>query len=286
MAIVVESVGDFSSNTSGSTVAIDMPAGVVEGDLLIAHLATSVGTQWDLTGAPGFTSIRTVSHSDVGTIYVAVAYKVATASDAIASSLTFTNNGAGNKGGRIYRISGQDTSSPIGASNSSENSGSSTVTVSTITPAAANSLIMILTACDSGSTGSTVTTSAQQIATDNPSFSENYDNDQGEFQIAGASAVRTPATATGNGTATLSGTFPNAGVMLAITPQTLNVNATPAVVEISAAIQAPTVSAGANVSPAVVDLNASVQAPTITAEGAKWSNQSKNSTSWSNQSKS
>lgn len=277
MAFAV-TLGDASS-AGGTSILVDTPASIALNDLLITHFSSEVS----ITTLSGWTLIKTAN--PVAQLTGAAYFKVAQAGDVGATGYTWTT-ASGQKGARLYRITGHDTASPIGASEVGSSANSSTVTVGTITPVMANSLFIFLVSTNPA--GSAASVSGYTMATSSPSYTEQYDErfDTDNYLLAGAMGVRTAATATGSNTATLSATDPNVGIVIAVTPEVINVTVSPAVLNLSLSIQAPTVTASAVVSPAVLNLTLSIQSPTVTIAAAKWVNTDKNSSSWANTDKS
>ena len=279
MAVTVESIGSASSNTSGTGINLNAPAGVAVGDLLLAHCLGD--TSWDTPS--GWAQIQAATSGRS----LAAFYKIAEAGDVGAGTFAFSTTGSGAKGGRVYRISGHDTASPIGASSVGTQANSTTVSTAAITPAAASSLIMILVGASSG--GAARTCSGYTLATSSPTFTEHYEDqwDGNNNFISAASGIRSAATSTGTASATLDGTDPNVGIVLAITPLTTNASITMPVATI--AITAPnfSLSVSASVSVGVLSVAVTTLAPAIAVTNNPWSTVSKSSDgTWTTTSKS
>lgn len=283
MAIVVESIGDKSQDdAAGTALTVDMPTGVAVGDLLVIHAAArgeAMTFTADSSESNDWTLIRSGTLSD--NISIRVSYRIAEADD-VQSSKTFTLGGtsAAERWARIYRISGHDATTPIDTS-AIGSATSATVTVGTVTPTLAQSLFMFLIAADNVTSGAK-TCSGYTMASDAPSYSEQYDETfdttaGSNAMAAGATAVRSASSASGNNTATLTASDDNIAVIVVVKPEVTNVTVSPSVITLSASIQAPVVTAGANVSPTVISITASVQAPTVTIAPTKWSNTDKSS---------
>ena len=179
--MLVESVGTQGSSTSGFTLGVPYPASIDAGDLLVSHVVVQGNDGIIL--ASGFTEIQQVNHSDTGSVSIQVAYKVAAGTETGNANFTIGENNDAT--GRIFRISGQDPVAPIDASSTGENSGSTTVTMSTVTPTLGQSLIMMFTGCDTD--GSATATSGYALTTDDISWSEQYDEGPGGDEVRAAS---------------------------------------------------------------------------------------------------
>lgn len=203
MAVTVESssLGTFASGTS---TVVTKPTGLAVGDLMIGQY-TYRNTSASHTLPSGFVSVQSVQTNNSWQV---VAYKVATASDVSASNFTFTTSGTYMQNAGLIRISGYSQGTIIGQSNSQGNVTSATnpTFTNTITPIT-ESLIMMLVA--TSATGSTLTSpSVYAIATDNPTWTELWDNvntsGSNPTGLAVAYANRTATTATGNSSVTAS----------------------------------------------------------------------------------
>ena len=183
------------------------------------------------------------------------------------------------------RISGQNSTPTIDNASDTNvgESGTGHTFTAGLTPSSANSLLVIAYMYNVDA-GNGVTISSYAIATSDPTWTEQYERgDSGtEGNIGVATAFRPQATDTGNVTVTLSGdpgvNTDHGCILVAVSPEP-NVTVTPAVIDLTASVQAPAVSATAVISPAVVDLTAGVQAPTVTTEAHKWANTGKTDTS-------
>lgn len=107
---VVESVAS-NVNSSGSSLTITKPTGTVEGDLLVA--AVGLAENANFTGPSGWTFIR--RDDNTSNINLEWWYKVAGASEP--SNYTWSIGLTRQWSGGIWRISGQDGTTPIDANN-------------------------------------------------------------------------------------------------------------------------------------------------------------------------
>lgn len=197
-----------AQNTGGGapvTVTVTKPTGTVDGDLLLALVATgSVGT---VTTPSGWTLEQSAAS---GSSHAYLFSKVAVSEGASFSFTTPDNNiiSAG-----VTAIKGPAIVTPVGAKAVQSNGSSTTATAPTITPLA-NSLIGLLVA----SFGATPTTSGYGIVTSSPTFVEEYDTAANGIGIAAAFGLRSAATATGTGTATLSSAATSIGMLISVSP--------------------------------------------------------------------
>jgi len=178
---------------------------------MIAHIGfAGNGT----ISAPDATWTLLQTGATTGTVTrVTVFYKIATSTDVAATDFTFTSTDNVVNKGTISTFSGHDHGVPIGTSSVQVNGTSSTCTAATITPPVANCMIVW---CGFSASGSR-TFSGWTIATSPPIFNETYDT-ANTVSVAMAYGLRPETTATGAGTATLSGVARNVGILIAIQP--------------------------------------------------------------------
>lgn len=221
MAIAIPTVGSATFGLSASCV-ITKPTSLAVGDIMIAHMgfADAFTNATSVTPPSGWTQIYFKSNGNLQSYY---AWKVADSSDAAATNFTFTSNASGSplplSQGYILRITGGRSATLIYAS-SSNTGTSSTASSTTITPTAPNSLILFLI---NEAGGSTLTgTSGYAMVTDNPSWTELYDNVNNNGSnysaIVCGYALRTAVTATGTISATISASETWNAVAIAIEP--------------------------------------------------------------------
>ena len=297
VAFQTVSTAGWEGKAETETLTITKPSGVVSGDLMVAHIASSSNVSasnitWDAPS--GWTSLGTASaDSDDGEAQMNVYYKVAGGSEGASYAWTATNATRWAHGA-IYRIDGQGDVSSIQIALNGQTGGTETYTT-TVTPVFPDSLLLFLVNAEDNAAAGSVDTYA--IATSNPTWTERYDvygssdaffgAGDGDGVAAGATASRPEKTATGNASCVIASFAINSVCAIVVIPPLTNVTVSPAVLEITASIPASTVTGTATVSPSVIEMTASVPAPTVTTAAAKWSNQAKSSApSWSNLSKS
>lgn len=278
MAVSIAALGSVSSKTTGTTLNVNKPSGIVGGQsLLICHCSGDAAFT-----SPG--SWNTLDSDTTTGIHTYVFWKIAEAGDEGAGTIAFTTP-SGASSGYMYRIEGHHTSSPIGANNSG-NGSSTTPTVTTITPASEESLIMFFVGAESA--GASRTNASYTIATSPPTFTEQYDSqwDSNNYHISAAAGVRSASTATGSGTSTLSGSDPWAAVMVAISPEPQSPNITPAALSLTSTLPAAALLISSLITPSAVAISASSPPPTVTTqELASFTNVSKNNATASDVSK-
>lgn len=273
MSFTIQSIGTSPGANSGSCVIV-APTGIVLGDILIAHI-NFYGAGTGVTAPSGWTEI---AKPVLGGGIMYTGYKIATATEVSASDFTFTSSGgtATANLGKITRINGGRESN-IGYAKSNASSGGGTgtaITVGTITPSVADSLIMFFVGGGDQQTSYT----SYAMATSNPTWTEAYDSAFNGFVDTGlamAYAVRPQTTATGNNTATQSFNVFWAGQVVAIEPQIETVT-TETVTPTDAVLMG--MSTGTTETTTLTD--------TATASGQDWINPDKSTSTWLNQDKS
>lgn len=187
----------YANNTT--TLTIDRPAGLAEGDLMIAHIVWRPTTR-TITDPAGWTELREDTNGAVSYL----AYKIATAGDVTATDYSWSFNLATRAYGYITVWSDYDTSDPFGDTSAATGAGKNLSTAG-ITPDSSGSKLVIFTAIEPYATMSN-----QAIANNNPTWSEVYDkyanfgSSSYNSCMSCASATWDYDTATGNATATAS----------------------------------------------------------------------------------
>lgn len=204
MDIAVSSVS-IGAWASGTSLAITKPTGLAVGDLMVAIVSYQKGRT--LTVPSGWAN-NGVYNANIGEFRTVLSYKVADSSDVAASDFTWTiSGGAESRAGCIMRITNWDSTMDLTGSitNGSNVDDDSTPTFAqTITPTRNNSLIIF--ASTASTAGGAITGSNYAMATDNPSWTEQVDiNDGGNRGFFVATAIRSATSATGNFSLTASG---------------------------------------------------------------------------------
>lgn len=281
MAITYQS-SQTTSYASGTTVVITKPTGLAVGDLMVACIqALGITAHTDIT-CSGWTTETGSTNTDV-----AVLKKTADSSDVAASNFTFDLGGTYISGGAITRITNGSSTWTTGTIFNAGTTSSPVFTTG-ITPSTTDSL-MLMFVIGVGS-GGFETSSAYAITTNNPSWTEAYDigvDSTSDGSIALAYANRPESSATGNFSATCSGSSNAKFGLLISVPELVSVTVSPVVIDITASIQTPSIAAGATVTvSSALSATTSVVAPTVSFPQDDWTNQSKNSSTWTNQDKS
>ncbi len=219
MAFSFGNIGTSPVDDDDNVCVIPKPADLAVGDLMIAQMAFITTTSGSVTKPTGWTELH-YTFADTHAAFSAV--KIAEASDVSASDFTFTHsNAAGACFGKIAPLRGyrESTIDDVNAEAGSGGTPGTTVTVGTVTPNAANSLIIFMAYAFATNTSF----SAYAMATDNPSWSELYDeaadNGTTDTTLALAYATRAAATATGDITATIAASRLWVGHVFIVEPQ-------------------------------------------------------------------
>jgi hypothetical protein len=191
-----------SGTTSNTSLTINKPSGVVEGDLMIVNIC-----QANSNNNPTLSGWTLIAGANQGNYrYTAIMYKVATASEG--ASYTFTlGTGTDAAVGSIIAFSGVDPSSPFDVATGTLSTGAGTTATATgITPITNNAAIVFI--------GGSFNTSWGGWSGTTPSFTEIMEfNDGGNLSVAAAWGILPTAGATGNKNVTL-GENAYYGVML------------------------------------------------------------------------
>lgn len=265
MAVAIASKGTFTS-ASGTSLAVDAPSGIQTGDLLLGVFALY---QDDAITVPtGWTQIDTLDRPTYGR--QTTAYKTAVLADESAVNYTFTQAGSAEMmGGYIFRITGQDDSTPIGASSIKANTSTNQAPATTITPGPSSMLFYAINAFS----GSSTSAGSYAIVTSNPTWTEEIDTSTGgnEILFAIASATRPEATATGAGSALLSATRESVVSLISIDIES-DIVANADVVNITGTALTPTIAASSTVTADVTSATLTALDPTVATTIVSWDN--------------
>lgn len=217
MSIVVQS----SSSTawaSATSVVITKPSGLIVGDLLVAIIPYQDGGI-TVSAPGGWTTITATTDGNLG---IAKFWKLATSTETAATNFTFTiTGGTIQTAGGLLRIDGHSFGNPIWTS-AGDGVVSNTPTpyfANTITPAVANSLLIMAVVCIQGQGNQ----SSYAVVTSNPTWTEIFDFNtasNGGMSFSLATATRSQTTATGNSSvsSTVGATADWTGIIIAVTP--------------------------------------------------------------------
>lgn len=219
--------GSSSANSTGTSVSVTMPAGVVQNDVMIAVIAKQ-GNTADAAAPSGWTLIDGADLAGTTDRNGTVFYKVAGAGEAGPYSFTL-GAGTTHAGAVIVAFAGVNPSTPfdVAPGTIQVNASSTTVTAAAITNVNANAaIVMCGMLAGSNRNYSGWTTTSPGALTE---IAENGTGNTSDGARAGAAwALKATVSSTGNGTATLSGSERNGGILLALRPApAFTVNAGP-----------------------------------------------------------
>lgn len=208
-AAAIQSSSVTSTNIGGtlvSTIVVNKPSGVVDGDLMVAFIHTTFNNSaQSLTAPAGWTLVRTTESSPGSAGSCIKSYTKIASSEGSGYTWTFITALGAWCGGSILRITDHNSSTPVLTSNgASGGTGTSISAACTVTPTNGNQLILM--AFYGRSVASTTTVSAYAVATSNPTWTELYDVSSSGTggSMALAYATRPEDTATGNASLTTS----------------------------------------------------------------------------------
>ena len=285
MSVLIQSKATVTPATSASLSFNPAPTGIQVGDTLICHYGFNDATD-TMNTLSGWT--HEINNAGAGgNTKTGLQWKIADSGDAAAGSFTFNLTGtASSVGGGLLRINGNIITDLLNdAAQLQGNTGNPTYS-NTVTPLSTSALLLLfITSNDSGVSPAV---SGYAIANNNPTWNEEYDLASSNILgIALASAQYTAGTATGNSSATITGTGTqdSYGMLVAISAP-ISVSISPAVLSVIATVQSPSVTGGAIVSPSVISVAANVQSPAVTTPASEWTNEDKTSgETFTNQSK-
>ncbi|MCK4500302.1 hypothetical protein KAU11_07380 [Candidatus Babeliales bacterium] len=282
MGIKVQSTTslDYASRT---TTSLTKPSGTVDGDLLVAVFAhnddktiSTVPTGWTQQGttANAISGINTY-------IYYKVAASEPSSWDWVLNASTFT-------AGVVLRVDGQKSTgySDQFAGATVTNDDTPTYT-NTITPTSALALIIFVITGDGDNNSSA---SGYAVVTDDPTWTERADMNGNGRLMAVATAIRTATSATGDSSATLSGTTANVidttGIISSFLRDPDEDMTHPILAMNSSSIIAPTITVSTTSSNTILVMNPSTAIDSsATAIDPTWTDETKTDTTWTDQTK-
>jgi hypothetical protein len=217
MAVTLRSYGISTVTSAQTSCIVEKPAGLSVGDLMVAHVMARdrATNDIDITPPDEWSTIR--QEKDSSTFGTGLFWKIADAADVAASDFTFTWAESASHKGIITAWTGHDPTSPINANEGQINAASTTVTSDGLTPSVADCVICFFCSITNDNTQSDYA-----IADDNPaSWTEVYDypcDISYDLGVSMAYATRPETSATGNATATTSGSNINIGMLIVIAP--------------------------------------------------------------------
>jgi len=207
--IALRGTATTSSSTSAS-ITINRPTAVLQGDVMLVNIS-HLGNNGSDPSLTGWTLVRSGNFQGGGSPRKgAVLYKVAGASEP--TSYTFTlSTGVTNAVGSIVAFSGVDPATPIEVSSQITNTSATTTVQPASISTSANAAVILF-----GQAASNPTWSNWSTATSPGTLTELYDNQSTSSSVGAAWALKATAGATGAGTATLSASQRNNGVLVAL----------------------------------------------------------------------
>jgi hypothetical protein len=197
MAVTIE------SQANGTTTNPTKPTALSVGDLMVVlYHARKFSATTTITPPAGWTTIEYLTGT---TIAGGAYYKIADASDVLASDYAFTGTNDQHSW-FIYRISGFDAGDVLdGSASASDDATASSMSMAGYTPVN-NNTFNFISFC---SNGNSKTTSGYAHATNDPTWTEEYDVQQIAVQSSIAVATRPSSGATGNISLNFSGVLAN-----------------------------------------------------------------------------
>ncbi|WP_143424324.1 beta strand repeat-containing protein [Geoanaerobacter pelophilus] len=213
----VSYLGMSSATGTSTTLSVAAPAGLQVGDLMVISVTSrTTSTTLPTMGSTGWTTLYPLTLRSSSTYrYSTSAYKVATSGD-IGANFS-VNCGSGTVAANIYAFRGVDPANPIDASSGKANTtASSTLSANTITTTSDNDTIVFLGQVSETTSVNFSNWATANIAAANWTAIDNTGSTSGSN--GAAYAVKATAGAVGAGTATLSTSYINGGVLIALKP--------------------------------------------------------------------
>jgi hypothetical protein len=208
-----------SANTTGTTLTINKPTGIIAGDIMIVNIAQKgTGNLSD----PTATGWNLIAGADLGGStdrWGTVLYKIATATDAAPGTLSYAfslDSQANGSVGSIVAFSGVDQTTPFDVANGaiSVQVSQTAVAAGTKITATANAAVVMFGMAANGSP-----TFSGWTTTSPGALTELYDNQSTNNATVGAAwAIKPIAGSTGSGAAALSGGERNGGILVILRP--------------------------------------------------------------------
>ncbi len=265
---------------NGVNVTVTKPSGLAVGDLMIFHYAFADATD---TANSMFGWTHEVANYG-GILKTGLFWKIADSSDVSASNFTLGFSGTvANPIGAILRIIDYNPSDLLNENKDTGANGDTNLSMS-VTPLTTDSLLLMFIGNSEGES-----ISAYAIATDNPTWTELYDEAGGVTTgLACAYATRTQASATGNSSFSSSpggDTEDFYGILVSI-GAIINVTVSGATGILPLVGNSGTATGGATIAGSVGVLQLVGNAGTFASPAPDWSGTDKNSSTWVNEDKS
>lgn len=283
MAVELASLAT-TSHSNTTLLTITKPSGLAVGDLMICHYehTDTVDTIQTLSGWT-----HEVANVNIGTTYTGLQWKVADSSDVAASQFQWNATGTMRVAGALLRITGYSSSDLLNDNRATVSNSNSPSFANTVTPGSTDSLMLMFLVAGSLGGGTPPTFASYAIATDNPTWTEQYDIVDGTTsELALATAPRSAATATGNSSVTIGndGATDSLCILVSI-PVSVDATASVSSLTLTATITTPVAIGSANATTTSLSLTATINTLTVSTPTPSVVNRSKNSASAVNRSK-
>lgn len=204
---IITFVSSATASTSGTSITITKPAGIITDDVLIAHIAHDASGAITVTPPAGWVQIRALNNTNY--IFSVTFYKVATTSEP--ANYTFTAGGGTiwTQSGGILAYRGVDTGSPIDVENGVNTVSSTSHATPSVTTTTANTMILAFYAVDYLGAGPW---------TPPAGMTEQYDVNGTYEDIEAADALQVLAGVTGAKTATCTSADKGTAQIMALRP--------------------------------------------------------------------
>jgi hypothetical protein len=200
------------SNRSDFTFApIARPGSVATGDLMVAQI--SLRNNDAITAPAGWTRIGNTRTQGTG-LEQLLYYRIATAADTSTTTYSWSWTNKADANGAILAYSGTDATSPFDVTPTDDSGNTATATATGLTTTQANDMIMAFYGAE---TNITATQDAGQGLTEEYTFSSGS-SPASKIRTTGADGAQAGAGATGNKTATISGTTNWVAHLVALMP--------------------------------------------------------------------
>ena len=209
------------ANTTGISLVIPKPAGIATGDVMLVNIAQQGTGALSNPTSTGWTLIAGANLNGGTNRWGTLLYKVATATDAAAATTNYTfalDAQANGSVGSIVAFSGVDVSGAtpfdVAPGSISVQGSQTTVSATAITTVSANAAVIMF-----GQAAASSPTWSSWSTTSPGTLTELFDNQStGNSTIGAAWAIKAAAGSTGNGSATLSASERNGGILIALKP--------------------------------------------------------------------
>jgi len=214
--------GTSTATTTSATLTINKPSGVTTGDIMLAVISEINGTTLTATTSTGWQRVASADLAGSTKRYATILYRIVTGTES--STYTFalptsTNNGVGG----IVSFRGVNNTTPFDltpGSISVTSSASTSVAATSITSATSSATIVMF-----GMAASVSNATFTSWAVTSPILTEILDAHSSNNAVGVAWGIKATAGSTGAGSATLSASSRNGGLLIALRPGNLSFTA-------------------------------------------------------------